>query len=474
MGTCWPSIIAAFNGAHGRNKTPGRGVGSRVRAGRREAPAEEKQIMQRTALRQVEHRAPEASFQDLLAGLSTRYQARWWRTPTDLPDLGPELPRRRQRRNQRRIDRFADRLEAEVLACPAGEAERRAWRDRLRDMLRDFGDDVVALPEAERRVIFSDDYFEATARFAREARAFDPGLEIHDLSQALRNVWIMHLVQLLFDRRPAVTLPIFAYSLLYPYTDNPLDDPALAASAKAEFCARLERRLEGERLLPRDPRERSVFRLIGLIEESWPRREVPRVYASLLAIHRAQTRSLAQPKVALCEPEILRISVEKGGASVLADGYLVAGELSPEEADFFFGYGVFLQLADDLQDLEQDLAVGHATLFSRAAHRKPLDPLVNRLVHFLDGVLASERFSAGRFDVLKSLIRHSCVQLVVQSVGLHPGLFTRRYRRILERRSLTRFAYLRKQRGTLFGRYRRLNQRLSRATSLGSIFEAMG
>ncbi len=441
--------------------------------------------MPQTARRQTDSDAPDATFEGLLARLSAKYQAQWWRTSTELPDLGPLIPRRRQRHNERRIDGFADRLESDLLTYPGGGAERRAWGERLRAALRGFGEDVLAIPEAEREVIFSDEYFEATARFAREARAFDPELKIHDLSQALRNVWIMHLLQLLLDRRLCFTRPIFGYSLLYPYTDNHLDDPALTADAKRGFCQRLGRRLEGRRLLPEDHHERSVFRLIGMIEQTWPRRDFPEVYGSLLAIHQAQTRSLRQQMPEgrsgsrrrlrpLCHPEILRISVEKGGASVLADGYLVNGSLSPEEADFIFGYGVFLQLADDLQDLEQDLISGDATLFSSAAGARPLDRLTNRLVNFLDGVLASERFSADRFGVLRSVIRNNCVRLVVQSAGEHRRFFSRRYLRALERHSLTRFSYLRKQRGKLVKRYRKLNARLSRETPHSSIFEAIG
>ncbi len=425
--------------------------------------------------RQAESNPPGESFKADLDRLSTRYQALWWRTSTELPDFGPRIPRWRQWRNERRIDRFADRLEDELLAFPDGEAERQAWRDQLRAALRGFSQDVLAVPEVERRVIFSDEYFDATARFAREARAFDPGLEIHDLSQALRNVWIMHLLQLLLDQRLRFTRPIFAYSLLYPYTDNYLDDSTLAATTKRRFGERLGRRLEGGRLLAEDPQERSVFRLIGMIEETWPRQDFPEVYDSLLAIHRAQVQSLAQQGRArpLCRPEILRISVEKGGASVLADGYLVTGRLDPEEADFIFGYGVFLQLADDLQDLAQDLESGDETLFTSAAGAQPLDRLTNRLIHFLDGVLSSQRFSAGRYRVLRSVIRNSCVRLVVQSVGAHSGFFSRRYLRTVERHSLTRFGYLRKEQGKLLRRYRELNRTLSRETSYDSVFEAL-
>ncbi|MCP3958976.1 MAG: hypothetical protein GY719_14085 [bacterium] len=430
----------------------------------------------------LETRRPPGGF-DFEADLprfAARYRTLWWSASTSQPDLGAEISWWRQRRNQGRIDRFADRLEGEILDYPAGDADRHAWSVRMRTVLRSFGDSVLPLSEIERQIIFSDAYFDATARFAGEARAFDPDLKLHDLSQALRNVWIMHLLQLLLEKELSYTPSILAYSLLYPYTDNHLDRPDLTPGAKLDFCRRLERRLTGDRLRPRDAHERSVFRLVSVIESQYPRSEFPDVYASLLAIHRAQTDSLAQQERRPCEAEILAVSVEKGGASVLADGMLVGGNLSRDEADFFFGFGVFLQLADDLQDLEQDLAAGHETVFSRCAGSRwagvrPLDHLVNRLVHFLDGVLGSHRFSADRFAVLRSLIRNSCLQLIIQAAGQAPRHFTRRHLRRLQRHSMTRFSYLRKKGGRLERRYRKLDRSLSsRETSIGSIFEALG
>ncbi len=402
--------------------------------------------------------------------------ARWWRTPRHLPDFGPRISRWRQWRNQRHTNHFADRLETELLAYPVGDTarEQKAWRDRLRHQLRHFGGNVMALPADQREVIFSDAYFDATSRFAREARAFDPELKIHDLSQALRNVWIMHLGQLLLGHKLRFTRPIFAYSLLYPYTDNFLDDPELDTAAKGRFCRRLERRLAGETLLPTSLHERSVFRLIGMIEESFPRQQFGDVYRSLLAIHQAQTSSLKQDAEPLCEARILTLSIAKGGASVLADGYLVAGDLSPEEVNFFFAYGVFLQFADDLQDIEDDLRAGHQTLFSRQALRGPLDSLTNRLVHFLDGVLDSRCVASPRGRVLASLIRNSCVQLIVQSAAHQPQYFSRRYLSTLQGRSLTRFAYLRRNHRSLVARFRMINEQLSRTTQMDSLFEALG
>lgn len=62
--------------------------------------------------------------------------------------------------------------------------------------------------------------------------------------------------------------------------------------------------------------------------------------------------------------------MEKGGTSVLADGYLVNGDMTEEDALFAFGLGVALQLVDDLQDTSRDIAVNQHTLFTLPFSKK--------------------------------------------------------------------------------------------------------
>ena len=68
-----------------------------------------------------------------------------------------------------------------------------------------------------------------------------------------------------------------------------------------------------------------------------------------------------------CAPTPPKLSFEKGGASVLADGYLAAGTLSREEVQFIFRWGALLQLVDDLQDIRQDGGEHSLTIFTQVA-----------------------------------------------------------------------------------------------------------
>jgi hypothetical protein len=209
----------------------------------------------------------------------------------------------------------------------------------------------------------------------------------------------------------------------------------------------LGRRLRGEEVSPLDECQRGIFRLVDIIEDHTSREELPEIYLSLRAIHRGQIESLRQQSgdPDLGTEQILRLSVAKGGASVLADGYLAAGVLSRPEAEFCFGYGVFLQLLDDLQDVCADREAGHATLFTLGAERGPLDGPTSQLYQFMHRVVkSSERFSSPRYADLKDLILRNCTFLLVGAVAESPRLFSHRFRRSLERRWPFRFASMRR------------------------------
>lgn len=390
----------------------------------------------------------DAAFRAEVAVMTARHARAWLRTPAGPPgpeELGPAIGRWTRWRNRGRIDRLVRGLFAELLELPDAEAERAVWERRLEDRICTFGEACLDWPAHFRGAPLSRQLFSASVEFVRRARELGARAGIAlgrgDLFQALRNVWIMNGLQVLLGRPVAATPSVFSYSMLYPLTDNLLDDPGVSTVAKAGFNRRLGRRLKGELPEAADAREAVVFDLVGEIEGELPRERHPRVFASLLAIHRGQVRSLGQQAPAPGggaradgEGELLRLSAEKGGTSVLADGYLVAGDLAPEEAEFLFGYGFVLQLLDDLQDATEDRAAGHRTLFSTAAGRQPLDQLTGRLARFSATVLESaDGFEAPGWPLVAELIRRNCPLLLAQAVGDQRGLFTRAFGRRVQR-----------------------------------------
>ena len=211
-----------------------------------------------------------------------------------------------------------------------------------------------------------------------------------------------------------------------------------------------------------------------MIEGEHPRDVCPDVYESLLAIARAQMKSLRQQRRSLSpyETDLLALSLEKGGTSVLADAYLVAADLSAEEEAFHFGFGVALQLLDDAQDTVEDRRAGHQTLFSLTAGRWPLDALMNRLFHFLDRTLATAHcFSPQGQAAARDLIQRNCTFSIMQAVAENPSLVSKTYYRALEEVSPLRFAYLRGLRRKLGKRRRRLEKKLPMGGVMAAIAE---
>ncbi len=387
-----------------------------------------------------------------------RGHARLWReAPVD-----PLAPEKRYTREERRA---VEKELSGLVSALSSEPTRQAFLDgsldaaRVEELgarLRPAFKRLLRLTGLPLEAVYDARFVDSTRRFLQAARDFDPDLGLASAYQALRNVWIMNSLQ--FDLGLAVehTDAIFAYSMVYPYLDNMLDDARTAEAGKLALLARLKSWLEGLAQAAESPGEEKLLSLVRLIERRFPRPGFPGVYQSLLAIYNAQVKSLLQqrPDAAPSPDEILAISLEKGGTSVLADGCLVAGTLRPRDEEFCFGFGTFLQLADDLQDIAEDSRCGHRTLFSSGMAVSPLDGTALRLESYLDAVLMRARAEATPSrSALCDAIGSGLGLMFRESVGKQPEYFRRSFVRRAKRAFPVRFSYVRKLR-------RRLKDRL--------------
>lgn len=306
--------------------------------------------------------------------------------------------------------------------------------------------------EMDRKKIFFDEpflsyfmengYLDSTDLFFSQAKAHDPSLEFTDLFQAVRNVWIMNSLQLLFDLPIRMTPSVFSYSMLYPYTDNYLDDPEVSAQEKRNFNTRLQMVLEG--VIPENvtPEEQKIFAMISNIEKEYPRDEYNDIYRSLLLIQDAQVSSLSQGSQNRLSPNIIMpISFYKGGTSVLADAYLCKGHLSGKEMEFAFGYGAFLQLMDDLQDIESDRKAQHWTLFSVKNQEEIFDNEVSKLLCYIIKVIDKHTFGSPDEAMLKRIIRDCTRMMIGEVIGRNPHLVSEKLYKNLESCSKVRLSF---------------------------------
>ena len=293
-------------------------------------------------------------------------------------------------------------------------------------------------PDLERLLLT--DCMDSADQFIKEAHAYDPSLPMTDVLQALRNVWIMNILQIIAGIPVKYTQSVFAYSLLYPYTDNYIDDKEIPFDAKSRFNTRLRSRLCGELLAPADEREARVYELISIIEKEYPRADFPGVYESMLCIQDGQIKSLSQQSpLRVDDAKTTAISVEKGGASVLADCFLTCGRPDKPLVRFSYGFGFLLQLIDDLQDITVDRTSGNATLFSSAADKSVLSARVRKLIVFLHTALDYEGASPSPYarDV-RLLFENNCMLLIYEAVFQNHALFDRTFVRELKRYSPVR------------------------------------
>jgi hypothetical protein len=374
-----------------------------------------------------------------------------------LPAL-PRHTRNEQRAHEKAYDQGLRAVEREACRARSNPAARHLAQQRIVALFPEFAAGALGL-EAGAIDLLTNSFFPVGAELARWTRRFDPEMSMEDTIQAARNAWIACGMQALLGLRMELTPSILAYSLLYPYSDNYLDDPLISTAEKLGFNERFRQRLSGQRMAAGDPREAVVWAMVQMIEEQYPRQSCPQVYESLLAIHCAQGRSLAQlNRGALIDhsreaDEVLRISCAKGGSSVLADACLAQPWLTPEECQFSFEWGVLLQLGDDLQDVREDLERGSLTLFTRAvAQGEPLDSLVAQMLHFSQHVASRMDKLENGTSVLKDLLRMSWRTLIVMAVAENHTFFSSAFLAELEPCSNFRFGFQRSRNQKLAGR----------------------
>ncbi|HKM92493.1 MAG TPA: class 1 isoprenoid biosynthesis enzyme [Prolixibacteraceae bacterium] len=337
--------------------------------------------------------------------------------------------------------------QADPLELRKFDSEKR--RDLMQQIEANFGalmKHVFRFSVEELKILQSIRFVEITKSFFKMARQFDPAVKIEDVFQASRNLWIVNTLQLLMGMEPSVSPSVFAYSMLYPYSDNYLDDPTVSKPDKIEFSKRFRQKLDGTKgVVPANRLEKQIFELVELIESDWDREQFPKVYESLLAIHDAQTRSiLLVNSNALTEKELLEICIEKGGTSVLADGYLINGNLNKDQERFCFGFGAFLQFVDDIQDVKEDSIAGVKTFFTHAAENNTFEEVFNRSVSFTNKVLSGVScFQFENEDGMKGIMSKSVQMLMLEAIALNSKTVGVEYALQIEEFSPLSFDYLR-------------------------------
>ncbi len=346
------------------------------------------------------------------------------------PEIFPAVGDMQKKENEALIEEFSARMQKKAEQRPEGKEGLKQWEQEMEQELKCFleKEKMLSLSEWINPVLFHE-FEKETKHFIDRVRGFDADLNAGQIWQAMRNYFIYAMIVEMQGERQNAANPILAYSLLYPYTDNYIDDKTTTKEEKERYNRMIARKLKGEPVLVQSALEEKTCRLLDMIGDAYEGEAKKKVIGTLLQLLEAQNYSIRQQKAGISEDEILGISIWKGSTSVLADYLFATQDWREKEEGFYLRFGFLLQLVDDLQDMEEDKKEGSHTMMIKAAEQKRLEGQVNRLLWFIwDTVRAFEPRNPG----LKGFVLKNCVEITLLSVAMSAQHFLKEYIKALE------------------------------------------
>ena len=364
-------------------------------------------------------------------------RAAWEEQPESFPDflkenpgLFPQINTAQKRENKALMQEFSQKMKKKLRQKPDGKEQQAQWELNLESDFMDFiqREKIIALSEWMRPEVI-DEFKREAKHFVNRVREFDGDLSPAQIWQSMRNYFIYAVIVEVQGENQNARDPILAYSLLYPYTDNYIDDEQIAKSEKERYNQMIALKLKGQTVEPQNLLEEKTCRLLQMILEAYEGAKKQRIAETLLQLLEAQNLSIGQQQAEVTEEQILEISIWKGSTSVLADYLFAAADWTEYEETFYLKFGFLLQLVDDLQDIEEDRKAERNTLMTVARNRKRLEQRVNRLLWFTWNVI---REFEPRNPELKRFVLKSCVEISLLTAARSPQFFSKRYLKALE------------------------------------------
>lgn len=346
------------------------------------------------------------------------------------PDIFPQVGAGQKKENEALVQQFSRQMQKKLRQKPEGEAAQKQLEQELEKNFFDFlgREKLICLSDWMSRELL-DAFERETKHFVEKVRAFDRTLNQAQIWQTLRNYFIYSMIVEMQGEEQNAKNPILAYSLLYPYTDNYIDDEKIPGQDKERYNRMIAAKLRQEVVIPQNELEEKTCRLLDMILEYYKAAEQKRVADTLLQLLEAQNDSIKQQKPGVTEEQILEISIRKGSTSVLADYLFAAEDWTEDEERFYLKFGFLLQLVDDLQDIGEDRKAGSQTIMTKAEEQQRLEQCVNRLLWF---TWNSIREFQPRNPHLKGFVLKNCVEISLLAAAMNPQFFSGKYLKALE------------------------------------------
>lgn len=350
----------------------------------------------------------------------------WLAAKRSFPVFLTEISKETKEQNEQYIQSFSEEFKKHFKKFSSSPIGRKKWKQKTFELIEKvlYKETILGIHDSlDHQTI--DAFQEDIKDFLRHVRAFAPELSLEGIGQAIRNYIVYAMFNEVNQIKPGFSKAGYGYSMLYPFTDNYIDSQTYSDKEKLEYNQIIRDKIEGKNVNPTSVHQRKTCELLQAIEEDYPRNQDTTIYTLLLMMLEAQEDSMQQDvKSVLSAEERLNISLYKGGISVLIDRYLVRKQLTPADLIFYFGFGFFLQLADDLQDIKDDSIQGHQTLFTINLQPEQEEKLVNQLLNFLHQIMNTYQ---AENDIFKNFILSNCYQLIYSSVVGSKEFFSKEY-----------------------------------------------
>lgn len=342
------------------------------------------------------------------------------------PDIFPKTESSQKRENEDLVQEFFQKTQKKLRQRPKEKERQKVWEQDFMDFFK--REKILSLSRWMSPELLSAFKCE-TKHFICKVRAFDETLNQSQIWQAMRNYFIYAMIADMQGEEQNAGNPILAYSLLYPYTDNYIDDSQISRQEKERYNRLIACKLKEEAVTPQNSLEEKTCHLLDMILDTYEGCAKKKIEDTLLLLLQAQNDSIRQQKTALTEEQILEISMRKGSASVLADYLFSTTKWTEYEESFYLKFGFLLQLVDDLQDIEEDRKSNSHTLMTEAEHSKKLEQYTNRLLWFTWNIIQEfDPVNPG----LKEFVLRNCVEISLSTAAMNQQFFSRKYLKTLE------------------------------------------
>lgn len=346
------------------------------------------------------------------------------------PDIFFKTDIRQKKENEALVQELFQRMQKDFKQKPENTDDRKKWEENLEQYFMDFWEREKILSLSEWMGPKLLDALKREAKhFIEKVRNFDETLNQAQIWQTLRNYFIYAMIVEMQGEEQNAKNPILAYSLLYPYTDNYIDNKWISVKEKEQYNRMIASKLLGKTTMPENSLEEKTCCLLDMILDDYEGEKQKRVAEILLRLLDAQNQSISQQKADVTEEQILEISIRKGSNSVLADYLFAASDWLQEEEEFYKKFGFLLQLVDDLQDIKEDRETGSHTLMTQAEEQKKLEQCVNHLLWFSWNVI--RRFEPKK-PRIKGFVLKNCVEISLLAVAINHQFFSMKYLKALE------------------------------------------